>query len=233
MRLPHLRVCLFQRFAVGGYFGNLVAYLRVYCKVQGLAFVYGVCAFDRCCAYRIYGVIYAVLALYCCLTGQVLGLYHIRSCVCAAPDGYGIVCLTIQLACQFNGVILQELLVAVKTNILAAAVACRLFSGCFIRNGNIFGRSLSLIGELAVCLIGCDGLVCLSLVCNGFLRTVISNGFFCSSLYRSLVSFSGSSASVSSSASAARSFPCCFCAGAYTEYLLCGDGCACASLFRE
>ena len=226
-------VCLFQRFAVGGYFGDLVAYLRVYCKVQGLALVYGVCAFDRCCTYRIYGVIYAVLALYCCLTGQVLGLYHIRSCVCVAPDGYGVVCLTIQLACQFNGVILQELLVVVKINILAAAVACRLFSGCFIRSGNVFGRSLSLFGELAVCLIGCGGLVCLSLVCNGFLRAVISNGFFCSSLYRSLCFFFrllcfGLFLSV-----CCRSFHCCFCAGAYTEYLLCGDGCACASLFRS
>ena len=30
--------------------------------------------------------------------------------------------------CQFNGIILQELLVIVKTNILAAAVVCRLFS---------------------------------------------------------------------------------------------------------
>ena len=202
-------VCLFQRFAVGGYFGDLVAHLRVYCKVQGLAFVYGVCAFDRCCAYRIYGVIYAVLALYCCLTCQVLGLYHIRSCVCAAPDGYGIVCLTIQLACQFNGVILQELLVVVKTNILAAAVACRLFSGCFIRSGNVFGRSLSLFGELAVCLIGCGGLyrsLCFffRLLCFGLFLSVCC-----------------------------RSFPCCLCAGAYTEYLLCRDGCACASLFRS
>ena len=179
----------FQRFAAGGYFGDLVAYLRVYCEVQGLALIYGMSAFDRCCAYRIYGVIYAVLALYCCLTGQVLGLYHIRSCVCAAPDGYGVVCLTIQLACQFNGVILQELLVVVKTNILATAVVCRLFSVCFIRSGNVFSRSLSLIGELAVCLIGCGGLVCLSLVCNGFLRAVISNGFFCGSLYRSLSFF--------------------------------------------
>ena len=232
-------VCLFQRFAVGGYFGDLVAYLRVYCKVQGLALVYGVCAFDGCCTYRIYGVIYAVLALYCCLTCQVLSLYHIRSCICAAPDGYGVVCLTIQLACQFNGVILQELLVVVKTNILATAVVCRLFSVCFIRSGNVFSRSLSLIGELAVCLIGCGGLVCLSLVCNGFLRAVISNGFFCGSLCRSLSFFFrllcfGFSLCFGLFLSVCcRSFPCCFCAGAYTEYLLCGDGCACASLFRS
>ena len=231
-------VYFFQFLAVGGYFGDLITYLRVYCKVQGLAFVYGVCAFDRCCAYRIYGVIYAVLALYCCLTCQVLGLYHIRSCVCAAPDGYGVVCLTIQLACQFNGVILQELLVAVKTNILAVA-ACRLFSVCFIRSGNVFGRSLSLFGELAVCLIGCGGLVCLSLVCNGFLRAVISNGFFCGSLYRSLSFFFrllcfGFSLCFGLFLSVCcQSFSCCFCAGAYTEYLLCGDGCACASLFRS
>ncbi len=34
-------VYFFQFFAVGGYFGNLITYLRVYCEVQGLALVYG------------------------------------------------------------------------------------------------------------------------------------------------------------------------------------------------
>ena len=38
-------VYFFQFLAVGGYFGDFIAYLRVYCEVQGLALVYGMSAF--------------------------------------------------------------------------------------------------------------------------------------------------------------------------------------------
>ena len=161
-------VYFFQFLAVGGYFGDLVAYLRVYCEVEGFAFVYGVGAFDCCCAYRIYGVINAVLAFYCCHACQIFCFHCICSCVCAVPDGYGVVCLTCQFAHQFNGVIFQELLVD------AAIVICRSFGVVVVCRS--LSRSFGcVIHQLAV-----FGLICCGgLVCDGLLGLVVSNGFFC------------------------------------------------------
>ena len=170
-------VYFFQFLAVGGYFGDLITYLRVYCEVQGLALVYGMSALDCCCAYRVYGVIYVVLAFYCCLANQIFCLHCIGSCVCAAPDGYGVVCFTAQFAHQFNGIVLQELLIAIKVNCVAAAIVICRSLGFVVYKLTVFG----LVSHgLTVCgFICCGGLVCLRLVCGGFLGLILSNGFFC------------------------------------------------------
>ena len=170
-------VYLVQNFAVGGYFGDLITYLRVYCEVQGLALVYGMSALDCCCAYRVYRVIYVVLAFYCCLANQIFCLHCICSCVCASPDGYGVVCFTAQFAHQFDGIVLQELLIAIKVNFAAAAIVICRSLGFVVYKLTVFG----LVSHgLTVCgFICCGGLVCLRLVCGGFLGLILSNGFFC------------------------------------------------------
>ena len=177
-------VYFFQFLAVGGYFGDLIAYLRVYCEVQGLALVYGMSALDCCCAYRVYRVIYVVLAFYCCLANQIFCLHCIGSCVCASPDGYGVVCLTAQFAHQFDGIVLQELLIAVKVSCAAAAIViCRsLTAGLVCR---ILSRSLGFV----VYKFTVFGLVCLRLICCGFFGLILSNGFFCLGGFRECFGF--------------------------------------------
>ena len=171
----------FYVFTVCGYAGDLVADLRVYCEVQGLALVYGMSALNCCCAYRVYRVIYVVLAFYCCLANQIFCLHCICSCVCASPDGYGVVCLTCQLAHQFDGIVLQELLIAIKVNFAAVTIViCRILSrslGFVVYKLTVFG----LVSHgLTVCgFICCGGLVCLRLICYGFFGLILSNGFFC------------------------------------------------------
>ena len=174
-------VYFFQFLAVGGYFGDLITHLRVYCEVQGLALVYGMSALDCCCAYRVYRVIYVVLAFYCCLANQIFCLHCIGSCVCASPDGYGVVCLTCQLAHQFDGIVLQELLIAIKVNFAAVTIViCRILSrslGFVVYKLTVFG----LVSHgLTVCgFICCGGLVCLRLICYGFFGLILSNSLFC------------------------------------------------------
>ena len=163
-------VYFFQFLAVGGYCGDLITYLRVYCEVQGLALIYGMSALNCCCAYRVYRVIYVVLAFYCCLANQIFCLHCIGSCVCASPDGYGVVCLTCQLAHKFDGIVLQELLIAVKVSFATAAIViCRILS-----------RSLSfVVYKLTVFGLVSHGLTVCSFICCGFFGLILSNGFFC------------------------------------------------------